>query len=93
MLVEQSEKEGYTVFLEGIEGDGSVKTSVDELLLWDEALRRETVLPLSTQQEMFSVTTYGGGAQYPYGYGWQVYRNDKIGTWVSHPGRLSLIHI
>lgn len=87
VLVEQSEKEGYTVFLEGIEGDGSVKTSVDELLLWDEALRRETVLPLSTQQEMFSVTTYGGGAQYPYGYGWQVYRNDKIGTWVSHTGR------
>ena len=84
---EYSETEGYTAFLEGIEGDGSVKTSVEELLLWDETLRRGTVLPLSAQREMAAATTYGGGRRYPYGFGWQVYENEKIGKWVSHTGR------
>ena len=86
VIAEQSEKEGEAAFLEGVEGDGSVKTSVEDLLRWDEALRSEKVLSLSTQKEMFTPTVYTGGV-YPYGYGWQVYENEKIGRWASHTGR------
>ena len=91
-FVEASEShgEGSLTLLDGIEGDGAVMTTVEDMLLWDEALRQGNVLSHAAQKEMATVTLYqhdGKTLEYPYGFGWQINSNDIIGKWISHTGR------
>jgi CubicO group peptidase (beta-lactamase class C family) len=87
VAVGESQSEGYTTLLDGGEGDGGVKTSVDDLLLWDRALRRGEILSLATQREMYAPTRLPDGTTYPYGFGWELGHAPQVGAWVSHSGR------
>ncbi len=63
---------GRVVPLDGIEGDGSVNSTLHDLFLWDRALRSGSVLSLSTQEEMRQPARLNDGRTYPYGFGWML---------------------
>lgn len=75
------------VFLDGIQGDGTVNSNIQDMLLWDKALRSADIISVDSQYEAYSPTKYGDGLlnQYPYGYGWFI-RNGLDGKVVEHGG-------
>ena len=74
---DDTEAKSYVVPLDGIEGDGSVNSTLHDMFLWDRALRNGSVLSLSTQEEMRQPARLNDGRTYPYGFGWML----DIGRW------------
>lgn len=86
VLPDETEDEGYVVPLDGINGDGAVNTTIHDMLLWDQALRRGNILSLATQNEMYTETILNNGEKCSYGYGWHVEKDEKKGKYIEHGG-------
>ena len=69
----------------GMYGDGGVISTLDDLLLWDQALRSETLVSDSTLKEAFTQVTLNDGSTREYGFGWSVIKQDS-GIIVAHLG-------
>lgn len=50
--------------------DGSLYLSLDDWLLWEQALRRRAVLTPASWQQIFTPVQLNSGRTYPYGFGW-----------------------
>jgi CubicO group peptidase (beta-lactamase class C family) len=76
----------YVIYLDGIQGDGVVNSTTDDLLKWDRALKNHTLLKEETQKEMLTghavVDTVKNSM---YGYG-VFTEKTELGTIVSHSG-------
>ena len=72
--------------LDGVIGDGNVYASVEDLLIWDQALYAEKLVKASRLREAFTPVKLNSGATYPYGFGWSVEEEGKVlahtGGWV-----------
>jgi len=86
MLPDDVEESNYVIPLDGVEGDGIVNTTLDDIHKWDIAQREQTVLSLASQQEMCSDTVLNDGSTYPYGYGWRLVNDADCGLAVTHGG-------
>lgn len=76
----------FVYYLDGIQGDGTVNSTVGDLLKWDRALKNHTLLSEAMQREMLSgQTLIDSVRQRYYGYGVGIDRNDR-GDAVSHGG-------
>jgi CubicO group peptidase (beta-lactamase class C family) len=53
--------------------DGSLYLSVDDWLLWEQALRQRAVLRPASWQQIFSPVQLNSGRTYPYGFGWALH--------------------
>lgn len=62
----------YVVPLDGIEGDGTVNSTLHDMFMWDRALRNGTVLSHAAQEEMRVPARLNDGSVYPYGFGWSL---------------------
>ena len=69
--------------LDGVWGDGNVYSSVEDLLIWDQALLTEKLIKKATLQDAFKPAKLNDGSFSWYGFGWGL---DKEGTKVSHTG-------
>jgi len=69
--------------LDGVWGDGNVYSSVEDLLVWEQALNTEKLIKTATLKEAFTPATLNDGSKSWYGFGWGL---DKEGTKVSHTG-------
>ncbi|NMO14364.1 beta-lactamase family protein [Pyxidicoccus fallax] len=59
-------------------GDGSLYLSLKDMLAWDAAVERRSLLSGGSWHEILSPVTLQSGATYPYGFGWEVTeRNGK----------------
>ncbi len=77
---------GYITKLDGIVGDGTVNTTVYDLVKWDEGLRNHTVLS-SASLDSANVSGYtNSGKRFDYGYGVSVNKHDVTGKIISHTG-------
>lgn len=85
-LPDDTEEHAYVIPLDGMEGDGIVNTTVLDMLKWDEAQRKETVLKRASQEEMATPTTLLNGERYPYGYGWSLEGDPDCGRALRHGG-------
>ncbi len=73
--------------IEGITGDGSVYSTVGDLLKWHRALLNNTLLPESEKREIFRHTSLVDGSNYNYNFGWISDRKSPLqmthdGSWV-----------
>ena len=73
--------------IEGVTGDGSVYSTVGDLLKWHKALLNNTLLPESEKREVFWHTSLIDGSTYNYNFGWIMDSNSPHkmthdGSWV-----------
>lgn len=73
--------------IEGVTGDGSVYSTVGDLLKWHKALLNNTLLPESEKREAFRRTSLVDGSTYNYNFGWIVdskspHKMTHDGSWV-----------
>ena len=77
-------------YLSGIQGDGSVVTSIYDLFLWHQAIASNTILSKASTQLLFNPTTLSDGSKSDYGYGW--YTDGKLadhtGSWPGYQTRI-----
>jgi CubicO group peptidase (beta-lactamase class C family) len=77
-------------YLSGIQGDGSVVTSINDLFLWHQAISSNKVLKDSSNQLMFRQTELSDGSKSYYGYGWYTDGEiaDHTGSWPGYQTRI-----
>jgi len=76
----------YVVYLDGIVGDGTVNSTVIDLLKWDRALYTNKLLSTAGMKEVFEVATLKDKSKTKYGFGWGIDENADFGKIVSHSG-------
>ena len=67
---------------------GALMSTVDDMLLWNQAWRNNTLISEKSKQLAFKATTLNNGKTSYYGYGWGVSKLYGIPT-VEHSGRIS----
>lgn len=67
-------------------GDGSVNSTVMDLLKWDRALYTNKLISKESFKEMFSPSYKDGKLLKNYGFGWSLKENKIIGKYVRHSG-------
>lgn len=72
--------------LDGVIGDGNVYSSVEDLLIWEQALKTGKLLKISVYQEAITPVKLNNGQTYPYGFGWGLENDGRLlahtGSWV-----------
>ena len=93
-LPDEMEEESEVISCDGVSGDGLVHSNIDELFLWDRALREEKILTKEEQQMMFLPARLNSGevaktdeeAEDGYGFGWGIDHDEQFGLIVNHSG-------
>jgi len=73
------------VWLDGVVGDGTVNSTVIDLLMWDRALYTEKLCSKVSLKEIFSPAILSDKTKSDYGFGW-VLENNYYKKIVSHQG-------
>ena len=73
--------------LGGMSGDGSIYSTVSDLLKYEQALYTEKLVPYSMLEEAFSPVVMNDGSTYEYGYGLGTKKNKHGEQIVHHGGR------
>lgn len=85
----------YVYYLDAIIGDGTVNTSISDLAIWDNALRKNRLVQNTTLDKAFSPHKLKNGKESEYGYGQFVVNDNKNEKLVHHggswPGYLTFI--
>jgi len=68
-------------WLDGVAGDGAVFCSIDDYLIWDQALRDRTLISESTWREALTPPKLPDDNETIYGFGWMI--NESV---MSHGG-------
>lgn len=74
------------IYLDGIQGDGVVNSTLGDLFKWDRALYTDKLFNKERIDEMFTPTPLSNDGYYQYGYGWRIHKGSKFGKVVSHSG-------
>jgi CubicO group peptidase (beta-lactamase class C family) len=86
ILPDDMEDTKMVVWLDGIVGDGTVNSTVNDLLKWDRALYSNKLLSAEGMKEVFRVGMLEDQSKTDYGFGWQVQENNYFGTMINHSG-------
>jgi CubicO group peptidase (beta-lactamase class C family) len=74
------------VYFEGIQGDGAINSTTEDLLKWQQALNNHTLLSTEMQKEMLSHQSIEDTINhYYYGYGTEI-RTNAVGDYYGHRG-------
>lgn len=71
-------------YLDGIFGDGGICASAEDLVRWDDALRKGTLIPARDYEEAMVSGTLNDGEETGYGYGWNIEEDGLVchsGEW------------
>jgi CubicO group peptidase (beta-lactamase class C family) len=74
------------VWLDGIAGDGTVNSTVIDLLKWDRALYTNKLISKESKNEMFASSELIDTTKTDYGFGWFIEENGVYGNIVKHTG-------
>jgi CubicO group peptidase (beta-lactamase class C family) len=86
ILPDEMEETKMVIWLDGIVGDGTVNSTVKDLLLWDRALYTNKLLSKEGMEMVFTAATLNDKTKTKYGFGWQIDNNADFGKIVSHSG-------
>lgn len=94
MIPDDLESYNYVITLDGENGDGFIYSNIDDMLIWDRALREEKLLNKTEQMMLYTPgrlnngrnCSWGKKDEAGYGFGWDVFVDKKIGRIVSHEG-------
>ncbi|PYY30965.1 serine hydrolase [Paenibacillus illinoisensis] len=76
----------YVRYLDGLQGDGMVNSTVGDLLRLDRALYDDEFVSSTLRQQMFAPVSMNNGEIFHYGMGWLVEHDDRLGSIVHHTG-------
>ncbi|BAD63934.1 penicillin-binding protein 4 [Shouchella clausii KSM-K16] len=76
----------YVHYLDGLQGDGMVNSTVGDLLRLDRALYNDEFVRPMLRQLMFSPVKMNNGETFNYGMGWLIERDEQLGRFVHHTG-------
>ncbi|MEM9928842.1 MAG: serine hydrolase domain-containing protein [Bacteroidota bacterium] len=79
-------EEHYTVYLDGIVGDGMVNSNLEDLLKWDRALYTNQLITPAERSIIFSSYYTEDNTPTDYGFGWSVDSLKAYGKIVEHSG-------
>jgi CubicO group peptidase (beta-lactamase class C family) len=85
VLPDSLESYSYVRYLDGIGGDGTVNTTVGDLLIWNNAARDGKLLPANLWKEAVTPPVIAGKST-SYGMGWEVVSNPERGRVLRHNG-------
>lgn len=95
VLPDDYEKTKMVYWLDGVVGDGTVNSTVIDLLKWDRALYTDQLVSAESILEIFSNGLLNDGSLGKHGYGWRIMDTKEFGKIAKHsggwPGYLSYI--
>lgn len=75
----------HPTYIDGVSGDGGIFSSLEDFLIWDQALYTNTLLPQEKLNEAFIAPTLTDGTVSNYGFGWAL--SDEVmqhsGGWLA----------
>jgi len=86
VLPDELKKYNYVIYLDGIVGDGSVNSTVIDLLKWDRALYTYQLISKEDMKESFEEAVLKDGSKSKYGFGWMIDYDPVEGKMVFHMG-------
>ncbi len=86
ILPDDFEETKFVVWLDGIVGDGTVNTTVKDLLKWDRALYTNKLLSPAGMQELFEVGILNNKTKTAYAMGWEIEKFDIYSKLTRHGG-------
>lgn len=76
----------FVVYMDGIQGDGVMNSTVRDLLKFDQALYTGQLISRAAAEEAFTPAEPGEGKPFDYGLGWIIEQIEGKGKVVSHTG-------
>jgi CubicO group peptidase (beta-lactamase class C family) len=76
VLPDNYEPTKFTIWLDGIVGDGCVNSTVNDLLKWDRALYTNKLISEKSREEIFNTATLKDGTKTAAGFGWFLVDNE-----------------
>ncbi|MBY0084060.1 beta-lactamase family protein [Brevibacillus sp. M2.1A] len=86
VLPDESSEQDFVIYLDGIQGDGAVSSTLDDLRKWDRALYTEKLVKKATLERAFSPVQLSDNSLSHYGYGWRLREDQVTGKVVHHGG-------
>ena len=86
VLPDELKETSMVIWLDGIVGDGTVNSTVNDLLKWDRALYTDKLLSKKGMDQLFAVDTLNSGSSTNYGMGWFIETSPDFGKLTSHSG-------
>lgn len=86
VLPDESSEQDFVIYLDGIQGDGAVSSTLDDLRKWDRALYTEKLVKKATLERAFSPVQLADNSLSHYGYGWRLREDQVTGKVVHHGG-------
>ncbi|MGL2964236.1 serine hydrolase [Flavobacterium sp. RSB2_4_14] len=86
ILPDELKETKMVIWLDGIVGDGTVNSTLNDLLIWDRALYTNKLLTQEGMNAVFEVATLKDGSKTKYSFGWGMDDNADFGKIASHSG-------
>ncbi|GED56645.1 serine hydrolase domain-containing protein [Brevibacillus formosus] len=86
VLPDESSEQDFVIYLDGIQGDGAVSSTLDDLRKWDRALYTEKLVKKAALERAFSPVQLADNSLSHYGYGWRLREDQVTGKVVHHGG-------
>jgi CubicO group peptidase (beta-lactamase class C family) len=85
-LPDEIKGEEYVYYLDGIQGDGTVNSTLDDLLIWNNAILEQYLVDEKYLDLMFEPTVNNDGQVFSYGLGWELDEKKNDEKQVYHTG-------
>lgn len=76
----------YVAFLDGIQGDGTVNATLNDIFKFDQALYTSRLASKASLDKAFSPAKLNDGSTFDYGFGWIIGTEEHVGGYVTHSG-------
>ncbi|MBP6625409.1 MAG: beta-lactamase family protein, partial [Chitinophagaceae bacterium] len=86
ILPDNFEETKFVIWLDGIVGDGTVNSTVTDLLKWDRALCKNKLLSEEGMKAIFEVGTLNNKTKTSYAKGWEIEKFDIYSKMTRHGG-------
>lgn len=86
VLPDETSEHDFVIYLDGIQGDGAISSTLDDLRKWDRALCTEKLVKKETLARAFSPAKLADNSLSDYGYGWRLREDQVAGKVVHHSG-------
>ncbi|MDY8135276.1 serine hydrolase [Aquimarina sp. 2201CG5-10] len=86
ILPDDFDRSKFVIWLDGIEGDGTVNSTILDLYKWDRALYNNQLVSEKSLEEVFSNGVLDNGSTAKYGLGWRVLETTPFGKIARHSG-------
>jgi CubicO group peptidase (beta-lactamase class C family) len=86
VLPDDTKETNIVVWLDGIVGDGTVNSTIVDLLKWDRALYGDKLVSKKSKKEIFDSSALNDKSKTDYGFGWFIEDNGVYGNLVKHTG-------